>query len=313
MKTCQALSISNAQRYLLLSLIGVARIGVLAQSTTSCVPHQGDDQHGDSDDDDDNGENDDASDHTSHSFCGVPTGTRTGTWTRTFTGTPGATGNGGSLASASSTGGAARGGNNADISTGGGISKGSIAGIVIAVIVALIVASYALCFFRRRYVRKRRQQQLVKKQSLLGPSFVVSSQPTGTKEGAVVMSNVEPSHPPGLYRSPSRTLPQIPYDTPAYTSTDNLASLSYTHRESTVLSYISPSESTGVTAATAGHGSNGGNGRVSLHEGLVARQKELETDYRRLEMGQLDEHPVIVGMSGAAPIQTPEHPPPRYE
>lgn len=175
-------------------------------------------------------------------------------------------------------------------------------------VVFFIIAAYLARFFRRRYSKRRR---LENKTALLGPSVLPSSNPAGTKEMHQTMQNVAPTHPPGLRRN--STLPSIPFDTPAYTSTDNLTS----QRGSTLLSYNPTSVSSGAASsgvATAGHGHSRGE---SLHEGMLSRQKELESGYRRMEMGQLDEYsPSASGASGsgyaAVPGHLSEHPPPQY-
>lgn len=135
-----------------------------------------------------------------------------------------------------------------------------------------------------------------------GTNVLASARPAGTKENdqTMTMGNIAPNR---------GSVSQSHYDAHTHVSGDYLSRdnhSAYTYNPgSTTLSYTTPSESTGITAATVGHGQS------NLHEALRRHQKELEAGYRYSNAGELDQLR-IQNRSEASVERLPEHPPPQY-
>lgn len=176
--------------------------------------------------------------------------------------------------------------------------------------VALVIAFFvARCMKRRRAMAK--MNQLERTDLLLGPPTLRSAHLTDTKNSSMTTANLASSRPSALNRSASRdTLPQIPYDTPAYMSTDNLASYRYAEMHgrgtSTGLSYDYPSDLTDMTESSTIRESDGGFGHASLHEDMLRRQKALEAHLDRM-------HEAQSAPSEWSHSNVTMNPPPRYQ
>lgn len=268
--------------------------------------HHGDDQHGDSDDDDDDGENDDPSDSLSSSLC-TPSASWTGSYPSTWSWT--------TVPSQTASSSAAAVGDNAAVTqTSNKLSSGSIAGVVFGVGAGAGLLGLICYRTRRRYLKKKHIAEKNANAELgnanLGGGFdgsnaLATAQPAGTKENAQMMTlgNLAPATT--YDQHDIQAYPYVGYYANPH---ENYTAYTY-QRDSTILSYNSPSESTGVTTATQGHGQS------NLHEAIRLHQKELEAGYYLPNSGEIDQlHVQNRSDTESASIEPlPEHPPPIYK
>ena len=170
----------------------------------------------------------------------------------------------------------------------------------------LVVAASAIGGFLARMCWRRRARIAAGGKPHLLPingdrDVLASAMPAGTKE-ITTMANLTPATRRTMYNYDGSSFARLFDASPAYSSTDNLEYLRH-HR---LLSSTSPSDTTGMTAATAGHGG------ADLHGAMSVKEKELEAGYNRLTVGDFAEDDSSMTLSPVSSRRTGEQYLPQY-